>query len=447
MHRFLLTLLVLPLSSFAATYYVTQPGGGNQSGTSSGNPFSLAGFNASTKPTGGDTVIFTGTFTGTVAPATGGTGNGAARLTLNMTGATLVSAPVRIQINNKSYLNINGGTMGPSYNGVMIAFQSTASISHDCTINGWTYTGQAGGISIFLSLNHCWNTVISNNTVDNVSSFVIGDSTLNHDTDITGNFARTSTDTSSQDDLIKIGDAYNITIEKNKLIGQAPASPAFQHNDIIQNYTKGGGNAGSPYNWIIRYNWIEMQQRSGSGDCSWLMLQSMSGAPAIKIYGNVFLGTGTIGNNGVCVGRNNGGSYYFYNNTVVRNGDPDNTVRFANNGTSYIENNVATTSAGVYGTLLVFSMVQGKCDYNFWYGAGGPSASPAFSGPHGSDTVNPLFVNAAGGNFALQSSSSLRGKGDRSIGAEFSQGIKAGSTWPNPTLTPRNTWDIGAFNQ
>jgi hypothetical protein len=55
--------LLAPLTSYAASYYVTMPGGGNQSGTAAA-PWSLAAFNASTKPTGGDTVIFTGTFTG-----------------------------------------------------------------------------------------------------------------------------------------------------------------------------------------------------------------------------------------------------------------------------------------------------------------------------------------------------------------------------------------------
>ena len=440
---------LLPRASEAANYFVTPSGGGNHSGTSSGNPWSVNDFNGSRTPTGGDSVTFTGNFTSTIAPAKGGTSN-AARLVLNMPGATLNGASPRLYFNGLSFITVNGGTMGGVYDATLVAFNSNfSSPSHDITLNGWRYIGQANGIATFVFLNHCANLTVSNCYVDNVGSFVTGDSTLNHDLYITGCFARTSTDTTEQDDLIKVSDAANVTIEKCQLIGQAPANPSVKHNDIIQNYTKGGSYAGNPTNWVIRYNWFEMQQRSGSGDCSWLMLQSMGGNPALKVYGNVFFGSGTIGNNGVSVSRNNGGTYYFYNNTVVRHNNPDNNVRFLDGGTVFAENNIgfADPSVGVYGTFLQWTMGVGASDYNFWYGVYGASANGRYSGPHGSLSVNPLFANYAGNNFSLQASSPLHGRGDRSIGAEFAQGIKVGSTWPNPVLTPRNSWDIGAYNQ
>lgn len=443
--------LLLPLTSYAASYFVTPSGGGNHSGTSSGNPWSLAEFNGKTNPTGGDTVTFSGTFTGTVVPPKSGISN-AARLTLNFAGATLTNADPRIQVNHLAYVNILGGSMSAAYDATLINFNPNGGgQSHDVTVGNWSYTGPANGISYFLNIDHVTNLVVSNCYVDNVSCFLNGSSVLNHDIDITGNFARTSTDVTSQDDLIRISDAANITIEKNKLIDRAPAS-SVNHNDVIQNFTKGGSNPGSPTNWILRYNWIEMQQRSGSGDNSFLMFQSMGGNPAVKIYGNVFYGSGTIGNNGICIGRGNGGSYYFYNNTVVRHNDPDNTVRFADSGTVYAQNNVgmADPSVGKYATFLLWTMAIGASDYNFYYGvytAGGGPVNAGYAGPHGSVNINPMFTNYAGTDFSLSASSPLRGRGNRNIGAEFNTGIKAGSQWPNPTLTPRNTWDVGAFNQ
>ena len=436
-------LLVLPLSSYAATYFVTPSGGGNHSGTSLGNAFSLSDFNSG-KGAGGDTLNFSGTFTSTVAPARSGSSN-SARITLNMSGATLVSASTRIQLSALSYLNIVGGSCGSSYDGVMVNFNpNNGGISHDITVSNWTYTGQANGVGLFLSLNHVYNLVVSNCTVENVGSFIVGDSTLNHDINITGCYAGGSTDVTAQDDLIHIGDAANVTIEKCKLIGRAPASPSGgRHNDIVQNYTKGGSYPGSPTNWIIRYNWFELQQRSGSGDCSWLMFQSMGGNPALKLYGNVFVGTGTVGDNGVCISRNNGGVYYCYNNTFVRHGNPGNDIRFMDSGILYSRNNVGQSDVPV-GNFATWTMGNGGWDYNFFLNA---PTSGAYSGSHGSQSTNPLFANFGGNVFSLLTNSPLRGRGDRSIGTEFATGIKAGSTWPNPALTPRNTWDIGAFNQ
>ena len=446
MHRYLsigLSLLLLPFSLKAATYYVTSSGGGNHSGTALGNAFSLSDFNSG-KGTGGDTVNFSGTFTGTVAPKRGGTSN-SSRLTLNLSGATLVSASNRIFLSALSYLTITGGNLGSSYSGDIISFNANnGGQSHDITLNGLTFSGSANGVATFLFLNHVYNLVVSNCSAENVGCFVYGDSTLNHDLDVTGCYAGGSTDTTGQDDLFHIGDAYNVTIEKCKLIGRAPANSAYNHNDIIQTYTKGGANAGSPTNWIVRYNWIESTQRSGSGDNSWMMMQNMGGNPALKIYGNVFIGTGTVGNNGICVNQNNGGGvYYLYNNTIIRHGNPGNDIRFLNSGTLVAQNNVGMADFPV-GDFLTWQMSNGGWDYNFFLNA---SASSANAGPHGSANVNPLFANSAGNVFSLASNSSLRGKGNRNIGAEFNQGIKAGSTWPNPALTPRNTWDIGAFNQ
>jgi hypothetical protein len=189
-----------------------------------------------------------------------------------------------------------------------------------------------------------------------------------------------------------------------------------------------------------------MQNTTGSGDVSFFMFQSMAGNPALKVYGNVFFGSATIGNNGLCVGRNLGGSYYCYNNTFVRHVNPNNMLRFAESGTLYAKNNVglADPSIWIYDTNFInWTMPVGACDYNFWYGT---HVSSNWAGPHGSVTINPLFTNYAGHDFSLSSSSPLRGKGDRSIGAEYSLGIAPGATWPNPALISRSvSWNVGAY--
>jgi hypothetical protein len=445
---FFLFLFFFSLTAFAANYYVTQVGGGSHNGSSIGNSWSVTDFNGKTTPHGGDTVIFTGTFTSTIAPACNGSGNGAGRLILNFAGAVLNAADPRLHFSNRSYLTVIGGTLGPSYSGGLIEFNPNGGEqSHDITIEGWKYTGAANGVAVFVVLDHVYNLVVSNCTVDNVSMFVVGGSTLNHDIDITGCYARTSTDTTKQDDVIHISDVANVTIEKCKLINRAPSS-SINHNDIIQTYTKNGSNPGNPTNWVIRYNWIEMQHSSGTGDASFLMMQSMAGNPALKLYANVFFGSATIGNNGVCVGRDNGGSYYCYNNTFVRHNDPDNTVRFNDSGTLYVKNNVGMSdpSVGVYQHFINWTMAIGAWDYNFWYLT---YTSSRYAGPHGSVSLNPLFRNYAGEDFSLASNSPLLGKADRSIGAEYSFGIARGATWPNPALVSRTatttSWDPGAY--
>jgi len=78
---------------------------------------------------------------------------------------------------------------------------------------------------------------------------VFGDSILNHDITIQNNWVRSPIGNGSDNelDVIKFGDAYNVTIEGNYLESQAVSYSGNGHQDIIQNYTKGGSNPGSPY--------------------------------------------------------------------------------------------------------------------------------------------------------------------------------------------------------
>jgi hypothetical protein len=378
-------------------------------------------------------------FTGNVAGMTvSKSGTAADPYVMDFTAANVTGT---IKLNGVSFVTLKGGTFASSVNNNCFDFNNTQ--SHDIVISGWTYTGPNGGTASFINGYFCYNLTAENNRIDNVSHFARSDSTLTHDVTIRNNYCRTTTSPAVQTDIIFFGDAYNVLVEGNQLINRAPASSGDQHNDVIQNYMKGGGNAGHPNGWVIRYNWIETQQTTGTGDCSWFMIEAMDGTPALKIYSNVFVGTGSTSNNGTAITRNNGGDYYCYNNTFIRHNAPDNTVRFMDAGKVSFRNNVMQSNPGVSGTWLVLSMKAASAfDYNFFYNSDGSAGA----GPHGSTTKDPKFTNFSGNDFSLQSSSPLIGAGDSSIGAEYNQGIAHGATWPNPKLATRlGAWDVGAY--
>jgi hypothetical protein len=451
----LLGLLLFATSGFGATYYVTQSGAGSQTGSSLANAWSVAAFNSSTLPTGGDIVIFSGTFSSTVRPFPGGTGNGASRLTLDFSAATLTTADPRISLGGAAYLNVKGGSFGSPLNeGAIISFNFvTAPVAHDITIQNWTGTGQDQCVTAFISINYCYNLTVTNNNVQSMGGFIWGDSTLNHDLTVINNVAVTGHTTGTQADIIRIGDIYNVLIQGNKFVQQAPGATVGNHNDCIQTYIKGGGYAGNPYGWVVRYNWIELNVTSGSGDTSFMMMENMGNngsTDALKVYGNVFMGdpTDTGSNNGVTANSNNSTAVFrFYNNTVIRENGPDNTIRFLSPGILYTGNNIGYAPSTPIGTCLAWSISAGSAwDYNWFYNfvplASGPSMA-SYIGPHGGIS-DPQFTSYANNDFSLRATSPCRGTG-ANLGIEYNQGIAPGATWPNPNLVIRSAWDIGAF--
>jgi hypothetical protein len=382
-----------------------------------------------------ETQVFTGNVPGMTVSKSG---TAADPYVMDFTQATVTGT---IRLNGVSFVTLKGGTFSQSVSNNCFDFNNTQ--SHNIVISGWTYTGPNAGIVSFINGYFCENLIAENNRIDNVSHFARSDSTQTHDVTIRNNYCRTSVNTADQTDIIFFGDAYNVTIEGNQFINRAPANSGNNHNDVIQTYMKGGGNAGHPGNWTIRYNWIESQQTTGTGDCSWFMIEAMDGTPALKIYSNVFVGTGSTSNNGTAITRNNGGEYYCYNNTFIRHDAPDNTVRYMDAGKVSFRNNVMQSNPGISGTWLVLTMRAASAfDYNFFYNSDGSAGA----GPHGSTTKDPKFTNFSGNDFSLQSSSPLIGAGDSSIGAEYNQGIAPGATWPNPKLATRTgNWDVGAY--
>ncbi len=171
-------LLASPLS--ATSYFVTQSGAGSQNGLSLANAWSVATYNASGVPTGGDTVFFSGTITSGVVTSTNGTGNGASRLTLNFTGSCGGCNPAAfgtldpvIDLNNKSFVTFQGSSSTSfTSTGNPTVFEGNNRTGHDITIDGFTYTGPVGGKPDFFLGGQYNNVTLTNNTVDNVSHFV-----------------------------------------------------------------------------------------------------------------------------------------------------------------------------------------------------------------------------------------------------------------------------------
>jgi hypothetical protein len=494
-------LLACPLSLSAAQWYVTENAndnaGGAGTGTSLGSSWSVAEYNATAAPTGGDTVHFSGTINSTIVPNSSGTSS--ARLTLDLSGAA-VSGPGGtddyIFNNGQSYITYSGGgtwsngvftpggsfgansaNSGPGTDGPTI-FDLGSESCHDITITGCYYNGGSLDCTDFVYGETVYNLTVDRNKVVNGCHLGLGCSTGTHDLTFQYNFFQTSINTNTQTDVINWGDAYNMTIQGNVLINQAPNNQTLpsgnpRHNDVIQTYEKGGANAGNPYNWIVRYNWIcNNSQPTSDGSGSWMMMENMTNngsTAACYIYGNVFIDpTNTDNTNeGIVFDSNNSGTVvYLYNNTVIAHGEPFAVVLYFDVGsgsnTVYAENNACEADfPNEIGTFIISSF-NNNWNHNWFCNFNNTGASyGAYTGPNGSDlgnglTADPWFANYAGTsgsqlpsgyNLSSATGSPLRNAGDSTIGSAFNQGIAFGATWPNPALVTRSSgsWDVGAY--
>lgn len=451
-----------------SNYYVTQSGAGAADGTV-GNPWSVATYNSSgSAPTAGDTVYFTGTITSTITLASSGTGNGASRVNFDFSGATLNTANPAINVNGRDYANLLGGGLwsaGTFTPGCIVgardagAFEFIISFnnatSNDVTVSGFQdilSANSATSYHSFMWTNHVTNLVVTQNYVKYCANFILGDKVLSHDLTLSNNYVETNINTVGQSDIIFLGDAYNVTIEGNKFIHNTPgANIDGRHNDIIQSYRNGGSDAAYPTGWVIRYNWFESKNASlnSDGNSSISQMESMDGASALKVYGNVFVGiAGSTATNGFDVYGGVAPTVYFYNNTFISSsGAPGNATTFTT-GTLYNRNNIYMDDTTTYsGTATTWTMTEAGggngWDYNYFY-RWNTQTNPA--GGNGSSVTDPLLTNLGTKDYSLQSGSPCKGTGDSTIGAEYNQGIAYGATWPNPTLVTRTVaWDIGAY--
>jgi len=360
-----------------------------------------------------------------------------------------------VDLNNKSFVTIQGDPVNKTVCTSASAgtqFNAQSETGHDITIDSFTYTGPAGGTADFYQNGFYTNVTISNNFGDNLSHLVNSYQGSVHDFTIINNYGRTSTDTTTDDDVIQISDAINVTIQGNKLIDQAPGNTCC-HNDVIQTFQSGSSTHQHPSNWIIRYNWIESAQTAGGGgNESFMEMQNFAGQPALQIYGNVFVGTGVAqsGGNGISLhsGTNASDTYYFYNNTVWGHQMPLNPIRLGEGdgpGTLFFRNNAAgddTTGQGIQATFTAGAPWNNNYFYQY------SNCSSTFTGTNGSCSLTPTALSStSGNNFSPAIGSLLINAGDSSIGTAYNQGIAPGATWPNPALVTRTAgaWDAGAF--
>jgi hypothetical protein len=461
MKHLILIFLALIVRVQAANYYVTQSGAGNRDGSSAANAWSVSDFNASTRPTGGDSVFFTGILSSGLNPSASGTS--AAQLLLDLKEATLSTT---VTINSKNYLTLKGGTSAMT-SGTAI---KPTSANH-LVVEKWAFqNSDINSWPTFSYSSYCTNLEFRDCRISNCGYAWLG----NNDSGIliTGcdviSSQNGTTNTGNQTDLVHLGGAQNVTIEKSKIILRAPGSAkagsdgSYRHNDVIQTFATGGSNGKAPRDWTIRYCWIENQNVSpaSDGNSSWLMIEAQGGY--FKIYSNVFVCPGNAGgiNNGVHMGSGKaaGDQHVFYNNTVVKKGNaPGAAISYndANkpagqgNGTLFCVNNIAYCPlTGANQGSTANNLRIGQISNNFWYNfSNHPSNVGAIPpGPGGSSTTDPGFVSFDGNDFSLAPNSPCRGAGDNSLGAEYNQGIAPGATWPNPTVVNRTgAWDVGAY--
>jgi len=237
----ILIFLASVLQTMAANYYVTQSGTGNRDGSSAANAWAVSDFNATTKPTGGDTVFFSGTLSTGLNPSANGTSG--AQLLLDLKGATVSTT---VTINSKSYLTLSGGTTASSMT------SGTAIKPSSCnylTVDKWTFnSSDINGWPTFAYSSYCTNLTFSNCTVSNCGYAFL--SSNDKTVLITGcdviSSQNGTTNAGNQTDLVHLGGAQNVTIEKSKIVLRAPGSASsgsdgsYRHNDVIQTFATGG---------------------------------------------------------------------------------------------------------------------------------------------------------------------------------------------------------------
>jgi hypothetical protein len=456
--RALLVWTILTVSSVglsAASYYVTQSGAGGKNGSSLANAWSVATYNASSAPTGGDTVYFSGTITSMITPSSGGV-NTSSVLTLDTSGATLASPAFTI---NEPYITLNGGAIATdafnTYNTIIQC--NTNAFTANLIVQNFTYAGASNGTDAFVDGGQCSNVTVQNNHATGLGHFYNSWRGVVHNIMIENNYAQVGADVTQDDDVIQISDSDHVTIQGNYLENDAPGAQSCGcHNDVIQTYQGGGSSNQAPSGWIIRYNrLISNPATIRDGSNSWTMIEEIgdgSSGFGIEIYSNVFVGGPNAGGNGLGYNANgNSPSHgYIYNNTVISPGGPTNAFGCLGNSVLYFSNNAAEASPADSGQDFAFA-AGGTCsagatwDHNWAYQEGGCTST--VSGPHGSCSTNLGLANFSADTFSLASTSPLLNAGDSTIGAQFNQGIAPGATWPNPALVTRSAgdWDVGAY--
>jgi hypothetical protein len=169
----------------------------------------------------------------------------------------------------------------------------------------------------------------------------------------------------------------------------------------------------------------------------------------VHVYNNTVYGnTKGISVNGMSAVANS------INNTVVTNNiSTGNTINLQcflggeNDGTMGSGNVYTYNDFGAASTNFInWGFGVGKSTYSAWETATGNCGT---TGCSHSVQADPLFVNAAGAQFWLQSGSPAIDAGTN-LGSPYNIGLLPGSSWPNSVLTGDqnsygNGWEVGAY--
>jgi len=200
----------------------------------------------------------------------------------------------------------------------------------------------------------------------------------------------------------------NATVEYNSV------DHSLQVVDDTAGIYSGGAGAGN----VIRYNESVSNGTASTRGAGYMI---DIGSAATQVYGNV----AAFNTNG-CIDEGSGSPSTIYNNTCYEDNqqgwDAGELNTFASSSGVIFENNIVFASVGKH-TLV--SMAGNVYAYNLYYGgsttpfewagtqyafAGYQTASGQDAGPH-SMQADPLFTNAAGGDFTLQPGSPAIGAG------------------------------------
>jgi len=450
-------LLVLPAIGISSAYHVSQNGSGKLDGKLPADSWSIQHFNDPSnwspisepdKISPGDTVFFHGSIN--TAPIVAGSGNANGRINLDFQDSTLsiTTQDSPISINGKSYITIRNASWDNNFlGGYLISFNQKSS-SFVSILNNQFDGPDEGSNAKAIDLRNCSYCEIDGNSFVDVRTGVGGDSVMIHDVTISNNVMITTAGTATyESDVIRIGDAYNINITGNKLVQRQKAQGGVAHDDIIQTYKKGGSNAGYPKDWVIEYNWLELNTTS-TNDKSWTMLEKVSGSWTFR--GNIFVGTdgGEQGNGLMIWGHQPGSRTYLYNNIFVSKSGPGYMIRLGLGASSdvhhYLDNNIIYNLGGNAVTVEGGTLHHNN---NITFGPGNYEGLTDDLWANATDlpSTDPLFTDYENGIYTLESNSSALNAG-LDLGAEFRHKIVPESTWPNPTILYSDQIDIGPFD-
>jgi len=492
--------LVLLLASLAygADIYITQNTSGTDTGANCANAHSAAWFNSNA--TGGNTYHLCGTFTGTagstmLTPQSGSAGN---ILTILFEPGAILTAPYwggayagAINISNKSYVTIDGGSNGVIQNSA----NGTALANHQASQGIYFSNGRDIEIKNLTIQAIYANGGNAPNATDtggvNTSNILLKGNNNNifiHSDELTA--ARTGVrvdfDGSTIDNIhiysntisdhcwgIMMGagnggeSATNVTIHDNEITGflnwQCPADAKFctnkadaYHTDgiilyqprgnatifapqIYNNYIHGDLGAGSPTAYIY------CTHGGGTGTTS----------TSCTIFNNLLINDGAHDTWLLATGGATSG-HRIYNNTLIGRSSSGGTAMMLSGTDIIVKNNIVANARLGIGSYSPISGVITASDNNVWYNINAGPTSSMFNGSDGATWYNWSQWQALGFDAASSTSDPML-NASYGISSISSPAYGRGANLTSDAIlllnfdkakTPRpgsGAWDAGAY--